>query len=249
MPTDSIPVQALATTAAVVETLDERDGAGVTEVARELDLTKSVVHNHLNSLVELGYVEKRGTTYRVGIGVAGLGLTARRRSPVFAAAREQLESLATTTGEVVTLVVEHEGRGLCLYATGHEAISDSPEGTRTPLHTTAPGKAILAEYSREEVGRIVEQHGLSGRTEYTITDSDALFDELRTVHDQDIAFERDEYADGRRGLGASIVDSTGTVLGAIGVHGPAESLSGKRLEEDLVGLVVSKAKAIELGLD
>jgi DNA-binding IclR family transcriptional regulator len=49
-------------------------------------------------------------------------------------------------------------------------------------------------------------------------------------------------------VAAALTDSEGRPIGAIGVSGPVESMSGKRLEEDVAGLVVSKAKAIEVRL-
>ncbi len=49
------------------------------------------------------------------------------------------------------------------------------------MHQVAGGKAILAEYSRERVEGIIEQHGLPATTEYTITDPETLFQELEDI--------------------------------------------------------------------
>ncbi|MFC7137743.1 hypothetical protein ACFQRB_17325 [Halobaculum litoreum] len=51
-----------------------------------------------------------------------------------------------------------------------------------------------------------------------------------------------------RGVAAPIT-ADGTVVGALGVQGPHERFSGKRLEEDLPGLVLSTAKQAGLALD
>lgn len=50
------PVGATATAVRVIEALAERGETGVTELARELDLSKSAVHKHLRTLERLGYV-------------------------------------------------------------------------------------------------------------------------------------------------------------------------------------------------
>lgn len=248
MADQNVPVQALATALSVTELLDERAGAGVTEIADELDRSKSAVHNHLNTLEQLGYVVKEGTTYRLGPRFLELGLRVRNRTDVYGAARRELDNLARATGEMATLLVEDDGDGVFLYVTGAENVESNPEGRRVSLHSTSTGKAILANRPRVEVLEIVDDRGLPERTEHTITDRDELLSELRTIRERGIAFGREEHELGRSGVAAPITDEDERAVGAISVSGPANSMSGKRLEEDVTGLVVSAAKAIEVQL-
>lgn len=46
----------------------------------------------------------------------------------------------------------------------------TPEGTPTKLHTTAPGKAILAHLPEERIRAIIDEEGLTAETENTIND-------------------------------------------------------------------------------
>ncbi|WP_245957315.1 helix-turn-helix domain-containing protein [Haloplanus rubicundus] len=41
--------------------------ATVTELAADLDASKSTIHNHLTTLVELGYVVTEGNVYHLGL--------------------------------------------------------------------------------------------------------------------------------------------------------------------------------------
>lgn len=52
------PVKATTRTLEVVKALKHLNRAGVTELATELNLSKSVVHNHLSTLIEHEYVVK-----------------------------------------------------------------------------------------------------------------------------------------------------------------------------------------------
>jgi len=51
----------------------ELDGAGVTELANQLDVAKSTIHGHLTSMRAHGFVVKRGTEYRLGLGFFDYG--------------------------------------------------------------------------------------------------------------------------------------------------------------------------------
>jgi len=50
----------------IIEQLGER-GGGVSELAESLSISKSTVHNHLQTLRELGYVVQDGDEYRLGL--------------------------------------------------------------------------------------------------------------------------------------------------------------------------------------
>lgn len=241
---DGVSVQATATSFAIVEALTERDGAGVTELATELDVSKSAVHNHLSTLSDLGYVTSTDGTYRLTHGFLRLGLITRERNPIYRAAKAELRTLARTTGEIVNLVVPEGDYGVYLYRVG-DGTHPIPEGGRLALHASASGKAILAYRSREAVDAFVDEHGLPALTERTITDPANLRSQLRSIRDRRVAFDRGEQTEGWQCVASPIVVD-GHPVAAISVSGPADRMQGKRLEEDTTGLVVSTAKAIEL---
>ncbi|WP_254546004.1 IclR family transcriptional regulator [Halomarina pelagica] len=243
------PVRATGTSARVVRALLDLDGAGVTELARHLDLSKSAVHNHLVTLERLEVVVKEDGTYRLGLRFLDLGVRVRDRLPLVVAARATVRDLAADTGVVASAVVPEHGRAVYAYAVG----STDPEipvrdGLRAPLHACAPGKAMLAFRPDEAVGRYVEERGLPRRTPDTVTDEATLRRQLGTVRDQGLAFDRGELSRGMRAVAAPVTDDAGRAVGAISVAGPAERMVGKRLEEDYAGLVLSGANAVALDL-
>ncbi|WP_101295592.1 IclR family transcriptional regulator [Halegenticoccus soli] len=238
-------VRTTTTSLRIVEALRELDGAGVTELANRLDISKSAVHKHLTTLHRLGYVRREGNTYQVGLQFLHLGLYARDRLPVFETGRDAVERLAEATGHATNLMVYDGGYGV--YVRHIPGGGDDPirEGERVYLHATAAGKAILAFLDEGERRSVLERIGLPEMTEKTITDRARLERELRSVRDQRLAFDREEYAEGYQCVASPVVGPDGVTAAAVSVSGSMDRMTGKTLEEDVTGLVVSTAKSIE----
>ncbi|MWG34529.1 IclR family transcriptional regulator [Halomarina oriensis] len=242
------PVGAVRTNLRIVAALSSRTDAGVTELATELDLSKGSVHNHLTTLERLGVVVAEDGRYRLGLRLLDVGMQVRDGMELYQTARSPLAELASSTNESTALVVAEHGDAV--YADVCDAARNDRRvrlGTRLPLHTTAAGKAVLAQYSLDEVEAYVETDGLQRRTNRTITDAASLRDELRTITDRRLAYDRGEAFTGMRAVAAP-VRLPDHPPAAISVLGPGERFSGKRLEEDLPGLVISAANQIELTL-
>lgn len=237
-------VKATSTSADVIDALLELDGATVTELTDHLSLSKSSIHNHLRTLTELGYVVREGWSYRVSLKFFEIGATVRRRYRIYQAGAEEARALASA-GFDASLVVLQDGTGVCI-ATAAGG-SDPPVvevGDRLPLHCTAGGKAMLAALDRDAADAVLDEGPLPDHTENTITDRAELFDHLDEVETRGLALEREEWREGVRGIGSAVTDSDSTLLGALYVTGSADQLSGKTLQQDASGLVLSSANRI-----
>lgn len=78
---------------------------GITDLARELDFTKSNVHRFLATLQELGYVRRNpaDSTYELTPRIWELGNHVIRRMDFVRMAQPAMAKLAETTGETVHL--------------------------------------------------------------------------------------------------------------------------------------------------
>jgi len=247
METDSIPVKSVETTFSVINALRSLGGAGPSEVANHVDIPKSTVHDHLRTLEACEYVVFDGSNYRIGPRFLELGGYARSRMKLHQVGTSELRKLATETGEHANLMVEDYGYGIFLdKSKGQNAVRlDTYVGMRVHLQSTALGKAILAHMPRERVERILDLHGLPQITENTITDRQALFDELETVREQGFAIDDEERVDGVWCIGAPI-QSDDRVLGAVSVSGPTSRMKNERLDDEIASLVRSTANVIEV---
>ena len=92
----------------------------------------------------------------------------------------EIERLADQTGEIANLVVEEYGRAVYLASeAGNQAVDlNIYPGSRRPLHVTAAGKAILAEFPSERVVEIIDDYGLSAETPRSITTQEKLEENL-----------------------------------------------------------------------
>ena len=244
--TDTITVQATATSLQIVEELYDRDGAGVTELADAMDVSKSAVHNHLSTLRTLGYVKNTNGTYELTHRFLRIGFGTRERNPVYQAAQSEIRKLARNTNAVANLVVPENADAVYLHRIGARDHPISIGGS-VKLHAAAAGKAILAFRSADAVDKYVGRHGLDPKTDRTVTDRATLRSELRSIRDRNIAFDSGEL-DPDWQCAASPVVVDGDPVGAVSVSGPSDEMQGKRLEEDTAGLVSSAAKTIELEL-
>ncbi|HWS32244.1 MAG TPA: IclR family transcriptional regulator, partial [Actinoplanes sp.] len=104
-------------------------------------------------------------------------------------------------------------------------------GMSIALHTTAIGKAVLAELGDEEVLAICRRTGLTPRTPRTLTSEDALLAHLARVRVLGYAVDDEENEPGIRCVGAAVHDHTGRVLGGISVSTLAMDMDMTGLEE------------------
>lgn len=232
---------------AIVETLKERNGAGVTELADELDRSKSTIHSHLKSLEKHRCVVKEGDTYRIGLRFLNFGGYAAQQTDLLEIVQSEVDGLVEETGETSQMIVEEHGRGIYLYQNrGDQAVkTDSHVGTEVYLHCTAVGKAILAHLPEGRVHEIVDRHGLPEKTPETVTDRETLFDELEEIRDRGYAFDDGERIPGIRCVAAP-VRTDETVIGAMSVSGPTKRMKGDTFRHEIPELVCRAARVVEI---
>jgi DNA-binding IclR family transcriptional regulator len=212
----------------------------VGEMSRRLDMHKSTASRLAATLSTAGYLESAGAPgrYRPGSKLLGLAALAAGGDALPRVATPVLERLVADCGE-----------------TGHVAVLDGTEsvtvgvvdgwrsvrmhstvGKRSPAHATAIGKALLAALPNAEVKRRYGRRALERRTPNTIRTVPALLEDLDEVRARGWAADREELEPGLRCIAAPVADHTGAVVGAVGLSGPADRITGtvaRRLGRDL----------------
>lgn len=232
---------------AVLEVLWNVNGAGPTEVARRMGIPKSTAHVHLRTLAETDYVVNDGGEYRLGYRFLTTGSRIKHRNRLFQAAERQLHELATTTGELVSLVVEEAGRSVILHReTGDRALElGIYSGMVTPLHTNATGKVMLAYLPDARTDDIIATDGLEPMTTDTITAEDALRDELEAVRERGYAVDWDQQVKGMGLIGAPILIDD-RIEGAIGIVCPTGRITDEAYQDELLQHLRSTVDAITI---
>lgn len=247
---DSERVKSAETAFAVVEALLDLEGGGVSEIAARLGMAKSTIHAHLQTLENAEYVVREGDQYHVGLRFLELGEFARTRKEEYHLSQAKVFELAEETQERAQFIVEEHGYGVYLYReVGDRAVHTDPGiGKRIPLHSTAAGKAILANLPEERVEQIIETRGLEGVTTNTTTDYDELKAELETIREQGYAFNLEENVPGLHAVGVAVTPEETNVCGALSVSGPSHRLRGDLLREEIPRLLLGTVNELELNL-
>lgn len=243
-------VRATETSVRVLEGIIELDGeAGITELATHLSLAKSTIFKHLNTLERNDLVVEHNEKYRIGLRALEFGGYAQRYDGVYDTAYPQVRELADETGELANLMFEESGKGVYVYtAKGDRAVDiDTQTGRRVYLHSTGMGKAILATLPDERVKEIIETQGMPEATDHTITDEDALFDELEDIREKGIAYDREESVEGMACIARPLA-THGARNAAISITGPVSRLKSGNQEETVRTLLNQAGNIIELNL-
>jgi DNA-binding IclR family transcriptional regulator len=205
--------------------LDSGRSLGVTTIARQLGLSKAVVHRIVVSLVSRGLLELETETrrYRLGPAAAAVGARALRELDPRAIALPVLRRLRDATEETTTLsLVVKQTRVYVEQVESPQEIRMLVEvGRRFPLHAGSSSKAILAFLPPDEQEQILTGE-LPRLTPRTITDRGALRDELAKIRADRVATSSGERQAGAGSVAAPLLGLDGYAIGAISVCGPAE---------------------------
>lgn len=241
-------VGSVQTTFDIIDALKEFDGAGVTELADALSLSKGTVHSHLATLWENEYVVREQDGYHLSFRYLDLAEDVKSRFGQFGVIEDELRDLADKTGELAQFATEEHGRTVYLSkAEGTDAVQTaSRPGMRENLHCVALGKAILSQLPRTRVEEIVDRHGLERRTEHTITTREELHAELEEIRNRGYAYDEEEKIEGLHCVASPVTYSDGGVFGAVSVSGPSKRLEGELFRTELPKIVVRSANVIEI---
>lgn len=240
-------IKSVETAFEIVETLDTLEPAGVSQLADHLDMPASTVFIHLNTLVHVGYVVKEGTEYRRSLRFLQTGGDVRNKAEAAQLLQNTVKNIADHTGEIAGAAVEECGQRIILFRStgGMAAADDILVGSRTKMHWTSLGKAILAHLPKERVVEIVNCHGLPHGTEKTLSSRNALLKELETIRQQGYAMDDEEHLRGVRGIAVPILNIDREVIGSIGITGPRNRFEPTYIA-NLIGVLKYAKNEIEV---
>lgn len=216
------------------------------EISRRLNLPKSTVYNLLATLQSQGLIEKTNSdSYALGTGVIALTQGVRVNVELRDRAAPLLRELADTCRESVYLTVLEGDYVLYIYAieSPRRLLARTAVGDRAHLHCTGVGKAILASLPLESVKEIVDLVGLPAFTEATITDFEALQQELERIRVRGYAFDVGEHEEGNYCIGVPIYNERSQVIGACSIAGTDPNIVNDRAP-NLSSLLLHTAQEI-----
>jgi DNA-binding IclR family transcriptional regulator len=243
-------IKSVEKSARIIEEIAKRGRATTNELSNACELPLGTVFDHLYTLESLGYVVKEDERYRLGTTFLYLADQMRNSLPIYKRSRPHLDELARKTGEHASLMIEENGYGVYLYtAEGKNNLTlIGSLGSQTPLHVSAPGKALLAFMPRERVDSIVAEHGLEPATEETVTTERELHDQRAQILDRGYSLDHEEGIRGLYGIATPILDrSDNSLLGAITLYTAADT-NIDQFEQTMVDKLFKTKNKIEINL-
>ncbi len=196
---------------------------GVSELAREVGLSRSTAHRYIATLATLGYLEQDDLTrkYRLGPRVLDLGFSAINSMELREISVPHLQRLSDQTGHTVNMAVL-DGADIVYVERCRSARHGQREidlnlhvGSRLPAYCTSMGKVLLAHLPVEECDAVLDGVELTRRGPNTLTARSALRSELEDVRESGLAVNNEELAFGLRSIAAPVRGHSGEVAAAI----------------------------------
>jgi IclR family acetate operon transcriptional repressor len=218
--------------------------AGVSDMARRVDLPKSTVARILATLEEEGAVERRpdGLSYRIGPALRGLAASIDGSIGLVDLVRPSLARLAGLTSETAGFAVV-EGNHVHYLA---QVDSDRNvqvrdwTGELIPMHLVPSGLVMLAQRSTPEIEQYISWVGESPAPG-SLVEPDRLIARLREVRKLGHVWVRGEFDESINSVGAAVTDAAGQVLGAMHIHGPAYRFPAPGDDQRVADLVMDAA--------
>jgi IclR family acetate operon transcriptional repressor len=219
----------------IVEVLAPETDRGLTlaDLSQRVSLPKSTVHRYLNTLQELGLVQRGDTDrFRLGTKVIELAGVYLAGSDLRNEAQSILDDLSARTNETVHLAVRSgtEVVYIAKVESRHAVRMYSYIGARLPMYCTALGKAMLA-FGPEDWRSETLARGLAPRTSHTLVGAEPFAADLETIRRRGFSIDSEENEDGVRCVGAPVFDLNRSVIAAISLSGPTGRIDPARALE------------------
>ncbi|MCF8093127.1 MAG: IclR family transcriptional regulator [Desulfotignum sp.] len=188
-------------------------GLRISDIATDLDISKSTVHGITAALEEQGAIIRHPDSkrYTIGLTLMELGKAAYERVDIIKLARPAMENLMEQCGESVFLGIRnaHHVTVIDIVESRKDFKISSPIGTALPLLAGAVGKVFLSAMPRAEAAAYLKTHPLPRFTSRTIVDPAAYMEELKIVKTRGYALDDEEYLAGVRAVAVCLAPREG----------------------------------------
>jgi len=211
------------------------DPVALGQLTELMGIDRSSVFRLANTLKRRGFLAHPSgrKDYILGPSVWRLSRNQDWSKMLITFSHEHLKRLAMQTGETTHLAVR-EGKEAFFIdhstSTNQVLVISGQTGEFVPLHCTAHGKALLADYGMAELKALFGGGPLQGYTSSTIVSLKHLARECAAIQASGIAVDEEEYIRGVRCMAAPVRDRDGMVVASIGISAPLSRFPDGRTE-------------------
>ncbi|MCZ4354473.1 IclR family transcriptional regulator [Roseovarius aestuarii] len=234
--------------------IEEMARAGVpvtpTEVNQVLGLPKPTIHRLFATLEAEGFIRREmdGRCYSPGYRLIGMVTGLFSSQHIRTARVAVLSKLVETVGETCNIALPDGDAMVYL-----ERVESKwplrlqlPVGTRVPLHCTASGKLYLSQLEERHLRSYASSAVLTKYSPTTLTQPEALMDEVRAIRERGYSTDHSEFMDGMIAVAVPIMDKDGRLVSALSFHAPSQRLPMDKAIEHVELLKSAAAKLSDL---
>jgi DNA-binding IclR family transcriptional regulator len=218
----------------------------MSDIAREMGISKARAHRHLRALLQHGYVLQDPTTerYEIGTKLLALGEAVRDRFDVLAASQPEMMRLHDDTEQTVTVSTLIDDAVVVLELLRGKTIVEFGirPGSTLDLHATAHGMTALA-FGPAHLAERALARSLKAWTASTLTEPARLKKQIDKVRAQGWATAADQFLVGVNALAAPIFDYRNGWRGTIAIVGPTQFIRATPSKQQLAQVVSAAQEA------
>jgi DNA-binding IclR family transcriptional regulator len=228
------PVQSVERALSLLEAVaGSADPVPLAQLTEVLEIDPSSVFRLANTLKRRGFLANPngGKHYVLGPAIWRLSREYNWSGMLISVCRDAVKALASRTGETTHLAVR-DGREVFFidhHASGDQGIIvPGQTGKRMPLHCTAHGKSLLADFGLAELKALYGSTPLERYTPRTCVAIADLATVCASVRNRGFSMDDREFLEDVSCVAAPIRDRGGLVIGSIGVSAPVTRMVESR---------------------
>lgn len=240
-------IEGMAKGMAVLESFDtERQRLNATLAAQRAGITRAAARRHLLTLAHLGYLETDGSYFWLAPKVlrfSGSYLASARLPRVI---QPTLNRLAAQTTESFSAVVLDGDEVVIIARSGSTRVLayGLHLGARLPTHATSTGRVLLAAKTKAEFSAWMKGRALARLTAHTVVDVRAFRTIIDEVRAQDFCVASEEHELAVHALAVPLRNMQGRTVAALNVVASPERLEARRMQRDLLPLLLEAAREL-----
>jgi DNA-binding IclR family transcriptional regulator len=214
--------------------LAKRRTAGVTEVAKELDVNKSTAYRILETLMSFNMVIQDPVTskYKLGPGILQLSDRLVKGLNIISIAKPFMARLVNETGESSHLCMLSNDNAVVIeqIIINSRLTVNARIGYAEPVYCSSVGKCLIAFCDQQKRDNIISNIDFVKYTKNTIPDKERLIDELDRIVENGYAVDDGEISEDVICIAAPVYNHIGEVHYSVGISGPKSRIKGKKVQ-------------------
>ena len=215
----------------------------LTDLSLAVGIPTATTHRILTTLQKHDFVafDEEHQDWSIGVEAFRTGTSFLQQSNLLEVSRPIMQALMQQTGETANLAVRQEAEVVFVgqVETQNPVRALFPSGTRTAMHASGTGKAILSHLPEDTVRKLLTKSGLEQFTSNTLVTPSDLFADLSEIRSRGWSYDKEERYAGMSCIGSAIFDASGLPVAGVSISGPSIRFEPTRLSE--FGAAVSAA--------